>query len=266
MRAKDGLLTELEDDVLSGRPLADALRKCIMLGGRAGSTELRQWATRELKGYEPGDSVPEFRTVAAPILVDALNGNTIITGQRISPRELPDFVHDQIDEAFTFRNGIGEIEAMIEQAMGAERGLKLSLPMAADLGHVMDQASGNPFQHINALYWSISPVALRGIVDRVKTTLAELVAEMRAGMAPDETVPSAQLTDQAVNIAVNGNRSRVSVNTAQSTNGGISTTSSLDDTGGSAFWTRSKRIAAFVAGTASIVGLGVGLAQVNGWL
>lgn len=237
-----------------------------MLGGKAGSMELRQWATQELKGYEPGDEVPEFRTVAAPIRVDAVSGNTIITGQRISPRELPGFVQDDIDEAITFRHGIGEIEAMIEQAASKEQGLMLSLPMAADLANAMDQALGNPFQHITSLYWSVSPVALRGIVDRVRTTLTELVAEMRAGMTPDETVPSAQLTDQAVNIAVHGNRSRVNVNTAQSAHGGASTASNRSEDEHSPFWTRSRKVGAFIAGTASISGLGLGLAQVKGWL
>jgi len=63
-----GLLAQIEEDVLSDRSLADALRKCIMLGGRAGSAELRQWATQELKGYPDKEEVPDFLTVAAPIL------------------------------------------------------------------------------------------------------------------------------------------------------------------------------------------------------
>src|SRR5207253_2086023 len=117
--------------------------------------------------------------------------------------------------------------------------LKLSLPMAADLGRLMDQASGSRSQHINALYWSVSPIALRGIVDRVRTTLTELVAEMRAGMAADEVFPSAELADQAVSVAVYGKKSRVTVTAAQAASGATSTVSLADQTG-SPFWTRSR--------------------------
>jgi AbiTii len=44
MADKDqGLLREIERDRLDGKPLADLLRKCVVLGGRAGSPELREW-------------------------------------------------------------------------------------------------------------------------------------------------------------------------------------------------------------------------------
>ena len=44
MADKDqGLLREIERDLLDGKPLADLLRKCVVLGGRAGSPELREW-------------------------------------------------------------------------------------------------------------------------------------------------------------------------------------------------------------------------------
>lgn len=171
---KTNLLAEIEADVLSDRPLAGALRKCVILGGRAGSVELRDWATRELRGYTPGKDVPGYRTVPAPIFADAFTGNAIVKHQRISPSLLPDFAKDDIKEEFTFYNGIGEIEAMIRGDDSDQ--VRLGLPMALDLARVMDKASDNRFQHITSLYWGVSKSSLRGIVDQVKTTLTELVS------------------------------------------------------------------------------------------
>jgi hypothetical protein len=37
-------------------------------------------------------------------------------------------------------------------------------------------------QHVEALYWELSEAAIAGVIDSVRTTLAELVAEMRATM------------------------------------------------------------------------------------
>jgi hypothetical protein len=63
MRSRDrNLIDQIERDVSQEDvPVAAALRKVILLGGRVGSTELRDWASRELKGYV-GSTTTTFRT------------------------------------------------------------------------------------------------------------------------------------------------------------------------------------------------------------
>jgi hypothetical protein len=73
MRGRDrGLLTEIERGALDDNvPLATTLRKCVALGGQAGSIELRRWASRELNGYKAGDDdLPEWRIVGAVLHID----------------------------------------------------------------------------------------------------------------------------------------------------------------------------------------------------
>ena len=51
MTSTEKLLQATEDSALDGESsVTDALRKCVALGGRAGSAELRTWASRELNG------------------------------------------------------------------------------------------------------------------------------------------------------------------------------------------------------------------------
>ena len=58
------LLDEIESDLLNSKPLADVLRKVIVLGGRAGSGALRDWASLELNGYAGSDEqIPPYRGV-----------------------------------------------------------------------------------------------------------------------------------------------------------------------------------------------------------
>lgn len=55
-RRKDPLIDQIERDALDEKAsLASALRKCVSLGGKSRSDELRDWATRELKGYSGVD-------------------------------------------------------------------------------------------------------------------------------------------------------------------------------------------------------------------
>lgn len=267
MAKEPSLLEQIEHDVLSARPLADALRKCVVLGGKAGSIELREWATRELRGYDSKDDAPDYRTVGAPILADAVTGNAIVKRQQIGVSSLPDFVQEEISDQFTLLQGIGALEAMAASADSSENGaVNLSLPMASEIGSLMDKASGNPFQQITALYWSVSGVAVHGVVDQVRTTLAELVAEMRAGTPSSSALPTAGVANQAVNVAVHGKRARVTVQSAQASEGSSANVKIDDDSEDSPFWTTSRRVAAFIAGLASIAGVTLTVAQVRGWI
>ena len=92
-RRDESLLDQIEADIASDAPLGQVLRKCVLLGGRAGSADLREWASRELKGYDGVDlgTVPTYRKVSAVIQADAVVGNYHVRGQQISPMQLPDF-------------------------------------------------------------------------------------------------------------------------------------------------------------------------------
>ena len=63
----------------------DLLRKVVALGGRSGSAQLRDWATRELWGYGPNDDLPPYRRIGAPLQMDAGTMRGFIRGQHLSP-------------------------------------------------------------------------------------------------------------------------------------------------------------------------------------
>jgi AbiTii len=92
VRRQDPLVVQIERDALDGKAsLAAALRKCIALGGESRSEELRDWATRELKGYPGVDDLPEYRKIVALLRLDGISGNYKITGEELPPMALPDF-------------------------------------------------------------------------------------------------------------------------------------------------------------------------------
>ncbi|CAN0484515.1 unnamed protein product, partial [Phaeothamnion confervicola] len=186
------LLDEIERDALrSELPVADVLRKVITLGGKVGSTALRDWASRELRGYGgSGEDLPSYRKPTAVIQIDAINGSYQITGQQVSPSVFPEGIRDHIEEAVPLGQGIGEIEAMLRQADNGGGTLKMTLPGAQDLARLWDREVGDPYQHVTAIYWSLSRSAIAGVIDQVRTTLVELAAEMRAGMPPQANTPS----------------------------------------------------------------------------
>src|SRR5687767_10222843 len=114
--------------------VATALRRCISLGGRSGSETLRTWATRELKGYGPGDELPDYRRLPAMLQLDGSNMRAIIKGQSISTWDLPEFARDAAGADVPMTQPIGELEAIVadKKRRGASD-IQLSIPGGAEL-------------------------------------------------------------------------------------------------------------------------------------
>jgi hypothetical protein len=141
------LLAEIEASALdSSISLGDVLRKVVALGGRAGSPELREWATKELHGYGPGDELPDYRKIQAPLQLDAaLPFGGQVRGQPISTLELPDFARDAMSEPILLLQGVVELEKMAGD--GDDSHLKLQDGRMQDLVACMN-ASGNYVGHV----------------------------------------------------------------------------------------------------------------------
>ena len=246
-------------------PLPDALRKCVVLGGQTGSSALRDWANRELRGYGIEAALPPYRVLPAIICVDFRQSTSQITGQRLSPQQLPDFAHNTITEDVSFREGVAELVAMADKA--GDGAVKLSLPSGADLMRYMNAQAGAPYQHIDSIYWSVSGVAVRGAVDQISTVLTGLVEEIRAALPPDQVVPTAAAADQAIQVVLHdAKRARVTVTNAQASGGGRSNISAAPNPGlSNGSWSLGRRIGAAVVGVAGVVAAGVALADWQSW-
>jgi AbiTii len=251
-RREQNLLVEIERDALDEAvPLAVVLRKCIILGGRSGSERLRDWATLELKGYHGDEDLPDYRVIAAPLMVDGFSGNLHVTHQQIAPSSLPEFAREHITERVELRDGVGGIEAL-----AAQEPIKLMPAGASDLTRLMSAEAG-PYRHVESLYWSVSPSAIKSTLDQIRTSLAQLVAELRATTPSGEEVPSAEAADQAVNVILGGKRNRLTINAAQAGGDGSTAGASPDGRGeeeASGFWTTWRKVGAFVVGLATVAG------------
>ncbi|MGI8624083.1 MAG: hypothetical protein ACR2NB_11515 [Solirubrobacteraceae bacterium] len=253
MARSDTDLTEgIERDALdSSVPIADALRKCVALGGRAGSSALREWAQQELQGYKvPTDETPDYRKVRAVIMVDGFSGGYQVKNQQISASTLPDIIRDKVKEEVVFRGGIGEIEALLSDGP-ADEPIRIGLPGGAELVRIMNATTVPDGTSIERIYWAPAAASVRGLLDQVRTNLTVLAAELRATMSTDQEVPSAQQADQAVSVVVTGRRSSVNVTSAQAS-GCSSSSIAPVEADSSPFWTRSRKIGAAVVGLATI--------------
>lgn len=251
-RLQSSLVEEIESDALdSSKSVADALRKCIALGSRAGSEELQQWASQELRGYGGAVELPDYRVIVAPILMDGVSGYTAFTGQSVPPHQLPEMARRaDLSETVRLRNSIGELEEMVRVAREGE--VKMGLPGSSTLATIMTSELDDPLSRIDRVYWSLTSTPIVGILDQVRTTLVELVARLRMEMGTDQEIPSSQEATNAVSLAVRGWGHNVNVTTSQAADGGEATATALSEPPSPPWWKTTRAIWAFIVGLATI--------------
>jgi hypothetical protein len=248
------LIEQIEEDALdSSKSVADALRKCIALGGRAGSKELRAWASKELQGYQKPDDVPEYRIVAAPIVIDGMVPGSMIERQQISIHDLPDVAQEAgISETLRLTAGIGELEEIAHRATEKDEAVRIGLPGGATLAKLMTAELKDPYRSVQRVYWNTSPTSVFGVVDQVRTKLVELVAQIRSDTGSVQDPPR-DAVQNAVNVVIHGKKSRVTVNTAQSSgSGNPSVTTGTESPGSPPWWRTTKAIWTFIVGATGI--------------
>jgi hypothetical protein len=276
-RGSADLLVEIERGAIdSASNLPDLLRKCVALGGATGSARLREWATQELKGYGAADTLPPYRLASSLLYLDGSTVGGRITGQQVPLTMIPDVARPSIQGDIHLPNPIAELVDLVASARrNGEDAIRLAPPLSQELvaliNHKLseqDQPSWGgairmpPSQVVERVYWMVGLSHFTAIIDTVRTTLVELVAEMRAGTPPGAALPSHDVAEQAVDIAINGNRNRVVINQVAPHANGAAAAGGVASTATGEPESRPRRwmwwivgIAAVVAAVAAVVAL-----------
>lgn len=189
----DTLLRSIRERLLDeSEPLAGLLRKCLLLGAETGSDALRQWARRELNGYDGEEGVPEYRKLSGvPISMDSISGNTLAKNQIVDRLNLPQESLEFVPEAIAMRQPIEELEALAK-----EKRLSFSPPGLAYAQMLWNQKLG-AYQNIVSLSYVMPGTAIRGVLGQIRTQLVDLIADLTSD-TPLAELPGKEQVDAAV--------------------------------------------------------------------
>ncbi|MCV7525380.1 hypothetical protein AB0E52_11485 [Micrococcus luteus] len=186
------LLTDLRERVIDeSEPLPGLLRKCLMLGAETGSQSLREWARFELNGYPDEAEVPSYRRIHAGMTISYVSGYNQVSGQSWSWYNLPAKAREIVPEQLTLRSPLAEIERMADQKFVQFGSGRLSTALQI-LNDTLPYG-----QAAHELAYSVPGATLTGIVDRIRTSLVELVADLTADTPTGER-PSGSAVEAAV--------------------------------------------------------------------
>ena len=248
------LLEEIERGALDGKTsLSDVLRKVIALAARTKSTELRDWANKELSGYGPGDVLPDYRMVTAPIHIDLVTPRVQIRGREVSVHELPDFSRERMAQPLPLSHGVRVLEEFAADPNATtlhDSDMQLLVQYMNGTGHFDGQ--------VMRMYWWLHPTVFAGVLDKIRNTLVTLVAEIEPTIPAGAAEPAPESVSSAVTTVVGGTKNKIYVNAAQ-TGGTVGEASAPSRWG----WVRTA--GAVLIGLVTIAGTVFALMQAQGW-
>jgi hypothetical protein len=132
------------------------------------------------------------------------NGMTQRIDDSVFPRQIRDKIRERVElEDAILGDGIGVLEAMASQ--GTEQH-HLIPNWASIIANTLNEHNMSPTSRVAEVYWSVSNASLRGVLVRVRTALADLVAELIALTPQDQEVPDRVAAEQAVQFVITGGR------------------------------------------------------------
>jgi hypothetical protein len=227
-RRGSGLLAQIEVGVVDHTvPLSSLLQSCIVLGGQAGSEKMRDWARRELNGYGGVDDVPDSRRVPAALMAvitnrAGYNGRAIRFDDNVFPEQIREIIREKVDlEEAILSHGIGQLEAMASEGTQEHQ---LIPPWATFIKDTLNDRGMVPGGRVADVFLSVPNVAVQGVLVRIRTALADLVAELITLTPTGQEVPDKLAADQVIHFVVTGDRNVITFSPQHAAGGGTNVT------------------------------------------
>ena len=124
--------------------------------------------------------------------------------------------------------------------------MKLGVPLGSGIVAFMNDElrKGSQAQVVERIYWDVSLIPLTRILDAIRTRLVSLIAEMRAGTPAGKTLPTREVAEHAVGIAIYGKGHRIVIQ--QDSAGATASVGGSDES-------RARRVAFWVVVVATVV-------------
>jgi len=174
-----GNLMKLVDEIIDlavdhKEPLADVLRKCVVLAYRLKNESLKTWVQKELDGYAGSDEVPDYRQIssgAKGLLIGP-------TGSSIRDQPIPPSILDEDLQDFATRVKLRQPVASYEVSIGENEDKRIVLEWPADLT-LMYQSKIIDGYSLNRAWQEIPRPSLVGLIETVRNRVLKFALEIK---------------------------------------------------------------------------------------
>lgn len=203
MKLLDDIVIAITD---TKEPLADILRKCLVLAYRLNNDSLKVWVEKELNGYEKDEDLPDYRLargISKGLFVDGLAG---YSDQQPIPDALMEERHRDLATKITFTQPI----ASYDQREASNAAMQWSQNLV-----VYYQEKFLSGMYLNRAWIEIPAGLIIGLVDTVRTRVLTFALEIQSEL-PEDTEDALQdlpkeKVEQAVQVHIYGGQPMINL-------------------------------------------------------
>lgn len=170
MKLVDEIIQLLSDE---GASLTAALLKTKVLLFKIGQKDLAEWVNKELNGYSDEDVVPEYRVLAAQVLVNAANVAYQFNSHPIPIGHLSESRRKSLEYS-EMRQSLAVLEKLVS---GGKPNGSLSSPIPMEWNGLLGE-SLVPGTHIQKAWCEIGVASVSGIFIQVRSRLLDFLLEL----------------------------------------------------------------------------------------
>lgn len=179
--------------------------------------------------------MPDYRHV--PTVLMALitnragyNGVARRFDDSVFPEQIREIIRKDVDlEEAILSQGIGQLEAMASEGTQEHQ---LIPPWAGVIADTMNKHNMAVNGRVAEVYLSVPNAAIQGVLVRIRTALAEMVAELITLTPEGQEVPDKATADQVVQFVVTGDRSVINYTVQRAADGGTNVTVNSESAAG----------------------------------
>jgi AbiTii-like protein len=196
--------------------LTDLLRKCIVLAHQLKNDRLKNWANKELNGYDPEDELPPYR-----VLTTIAKGNFVGSfGRQLRNWEIPALLLEEKHRSWANTTPLIHPISGYEDLAGGKEGTVHS-PWDPNLVLYYQQKISNQDYYLVSAWQEISRSAIVGMLDTVRNRVLNMALEIQTEIGDSDkdlkkiTPEESKKVDQTVVTHIYGGN--VYMGTGQST-------------------------------------------------
>jgi hypothetical protein len=210
--AKEFASLKLLDEIVAGavdghQPIADVLRKCLVLAFKLKNDRLKEWVEKELNGYGLEDIVPQYRSVLLHSKGNFQGYGGAWLPQRPLPLGILSKQHQALMKGAKFRDPIASFESGVRSAEKDRKKLSPVRNWSPDLIAMYQDKFIDGYALVQA-WQEIPPGVIVSLVDSVRNRVLgfalELQGELGAVSDKVEELPKAKVEQAVTNIIFGG--------------------------------------------------------------
>ncbi|MCH8878080.1 MAG: hypothetical protein IIA89_14880 [Chloroflexi bacterium] len=191
------ILAQIQKDILNQEvPISAILRKAKVLAAQLESSELQEWASGELDGYQNLDSLPDYRLLSTSASGQWTNGYWTLNDRSVPMYKIDDEDLKKWLTTYPVYSGIRTVENLVAD-LGEKR-----IMFPPEIVALVNNEVGEQGYGYSTLHYNLDSTVFDQILDIVRNRLLDFILQLDKQWVNEEDPPPKAEVSELVKVTI----------------------------------------------------------------